>query len=139
VRSQLESKGVSFATDLDSELPAVLGDTVQLQQVVINLLLNAADSCGLVEATRRRVVVRTKVEHRLGRRWSVLSVVDTGTGIDSEIGPRIFAAFYTTKPDGLGMGLSISRSIVQGHEGKLTVAPNLPHGAIFSVALPALP
>ena len=139
VRSQFESKGVTLTTDLAQELPSVLGDPVQLQQVLINLLLNAADACRTLEMDRRRVVVSTMRQRRTEQSWSIASVADTGKGITAEVRTRIFDAFYTTKPEGLGMGLSISRSIVQSHRGELTVEPNLPHGTTFAVGLPSLP
>ncbi len=138
VRSQFETKGVWLETDLEPALPLILGDSVQLQQVFINLLLNAADACTSVDVDRRRVVVRTRVERRDGQAWSVATVADTGKGIDPAARARIFDAFYTTKAEGLGMGLSISRSIVHRHEGELTVSANAPSGATFAVRLPAL-
>jgi PAS domain S-box-containing protein len=139
VRSQFDSKGVSLETELDRELPSTRGDAVELQQVLINLLLNAVDACFAVEPKQRRVVIRTTTERRRGQAWSVVSVADTGNGIDSKVRTRIFDAFYTSKPHGLGMGLSISRSIVLRHDGELTVSPNPPRGASFSVSLPSLP
>jgi signal transduction histidine kinase len=117
----------------------ILGDSVQLQQVLINLLLNAADACRSVEASRRRVVIRTAIERRGGQAWSVASVADTGKGVQPELSAHIFDAFYTTKSDGLGMGLSISRTIVLRHDGELSVSPNLPNGTTFAVRLPSLP
>ena len=139
VRPQLESRGITLETELDQELRAIRGDSVQLQQVLINLLLNAADACSSLEADRRRVVARTATEHRDERTWSVAFVADTGKGIEPDLGARIFDAFTTTKPDGLGMGLSISRTIVQRHDGELSVSPNVPYGAAFAVRLPSLP
>jgi two-component system sensor kinase FixL len=101
-------------------------------------LLNAADACRSLETSRRRVVVRTTTERRGGQAWFVVSVADTGKGIQPEVRARIFDAFYTTKSDGLGMGLSISRTIVQRHDGELSVSPNRPNGATFAVRLPSL-
>jgi PAS domain S-box-containing protein len=139
LRLQFETRGVALETELDRELNPILGDSVQLQQVLINLLLNAADACRSLEAGRRRVAVRTATERHGGQTWSVASVVDSGKGIDAVLGARFFDAFYTTKSDGLGMGLSISRTIVQRHDGELTVSPNLPHGTTFAVRLRSLP
>lgn len=138
VRSQFETNGVVLETELDGEMRPILGDSVQLQQVLINLLLNAAEACRSVEAERRRVVVRTATEHRGGQTWSVASVADSGKGIDPDIGAQLFDAFYTTKSDGLGMGLSISRTIMLRHDGELTVSPNRPNGATFVLRLPSL-
>jgi two-component system sensor kinase FixL len=84
------------------------------------------------------VVVRTATEHRGGQTWSVASVADSGKGIDPDIGAQLFDAFYTTKSDGLGMGLSISRTIMLRHDGELTVSPNRPNGATFVLRLPSL-
>jgi PAS domain S-box-containing protein len=139
VRPQLESRGVALETELDRGVQPIRGDSVQLQQVLINLLLNAADACSSLDADRRRVVVRTATERRGGRTWCMTSIADTGKGIEPALGASIFDAFTTTKSDGLGMGLSISRTIVQRHDGELSVSPNLPSGAIFAVRLPSLP
>jgi PAS domain S-box-containing protein len=139
VRLQFEAKGVALDSELDRGLPAIRGDSVQLQQVLINLLLNAADACRGLEMERRRVLVRTATEQRGGHTWSVASVADTGKGIEPEVLAHIFDAFYTTKTDGLGMGLSISRSIALRHDGELVVSPNRPHGTTFTVRLPSLP
>ena len=87
----------------------------------------------------RRVTIRTMPERRNGALWSVASVTDTGKGIDHDVRTKIFDAFFTTKREGLGMGLSISRSIVLRHEGELTVDSNLPRGTTFAVSLPSLP
>ncbi len=138
VRPQFETEGVTLETQLGPEPLPILADSVQLQQVLINLLLNAADACRSLEAERRRVVVRTGTERRDGQIWSVASIADTGKGIDPDVGARIFDAFYTTKSDGLGMGLAISRSILLRHDGELTAAPNHPHGATFAVRVPAI-
>jgi predicted ATPase/signal transduction histidine kinase len=139
VRPQFDAKGVALEIELDRDLPSILGDSVQLQQVLINLLLNAADACRSLETERRRVVIRTATEPRGGETWSVASVADTGNGIEPAALARIFQAFYTTKSSGLGMGLSISRSIVLRHDGELVASHNLPNGAIFAVRLPSLP
>lgn len=109
VRPQFETKGVTLEIELDRDLPPIMGDSVQLQQVFINLLLNATDACRSLEAERRRVLVRTARERRGGQSRSVASVADTGKGIEPEVRARIFDAFYTTKSDGLGVGLSIRR------------------------------
>jgi predicted ATPase/signal transduction histidine kinase len=138
VKPQFEIKGVALETELEQQPLRILGDAVQLQQVLINLLLNAADACRSLETSRRRVVVRTTTERRGGQAWFVVSVADTGKGIQPEVRARIFDAFYTTKSDGLGMGLSISRTIVQRHDGELSVSPNRPNGATFAVRLPSL-
>jgi PAS domain S-box-containing protein len=138
VRSQFERHKVLLEAALAADLPAVLGDPVQLQQVLLNLLLNAADASKELGPERRRVLVRTAVERRDGGSWAIVAVDDAGKGIDPVAASRMFDAFYTTKPGGLGMGLSISRSIVARHEGELTAAANADHGATLSFRLPGL-
>jgi PAS domain S-box-containing protein len=137
VRSQFERRGVALETELDQELPPLLGDSVQLQQVLINLLLNAVEASRSMGAERSRVVIRTFTESRDGRLWSIASVADAGKGIDPDLRTRIFESFYTTRPEGLGMGLSISRSIVLRHGGELTVSENQPYGSTFVIRLPS--
>ncbi|AKU93819.1 Signal transduction histidine kinase CheA [Labilithrix luteola] len=137
VRSQFEREHVALDAEMRADVPTVLGDAVQLQQVVLNLLLNAADACRELGPERRRVAVRTSVEHGRGAAWVALVVTDTGKGIDPATAGRIFEAFYTTKPEGLGMGLSISRSIALRHGGQLTMAPNPDYGVTLSLRLPA--
>jgi C4-dicarboxylate-specific signal transduction histidine kinase len=140
VRSQLEGQRVVVDADLAVGLPEVLGDQVQLQQVLLNLLLNAVDACRDFPGTeRRRVRVRTVTEVEHGVLWVVVAVRDAGRGIEPEARGRLFDPFFSTKPAGLGMGLSISRSIVEHHGGRLTATPNERHGATFAFRLPALP
>jgi PAS domain S-box-containing protein len=140
VRSQFERHRVVLETALANDSPTVLGDAVQLQQVLLNLLLNAADACKDLGPERRRVMVRTAAERQEnGEGRAVVAVVDSGTGFGPTAAARIFEPFYTTKPSGLGMGLSISRSIVARHEGQLTAAPNADHGVTFSLSLPLRP
>jgi signal transduction histidine kinase len=121
---------------LAPELPRVLGDPVQLQQVVLNLVLNAADSCREVAAGRRVIDVRTEAATLRGRPAVLATVEDSGAGLLVDPA-RLFEAFYTTKANGLGMGLSISRSIVERHGGKLW-AEGRPAGALFGFTIPAI-
>ncbi len=120
--------GARLRTELAGDLPRVLGDRVELQQVVLNLLLNGLDAMHAVAGRPRELVVSTQREARNRVR---VAVQDTGSGIDPQLAERIFEAFYTTKRDGLGMGLSISRSIVEQHGGRLWAAPNDGPGTTF--------
>ncbi len=118
-------------TELARDLPRVVGDTVQLQQVVLNLLLNGLDAMHAVVGPRE-LVIRTQREASDGVR---VAVQDSGSGIDPELADRIFDAFYTTKSSGMGMGLSISRSIVEQHGGRLWAEPNDGPGTTFHFTL----
>jgi signal transduction histidine kinase len=111
-----------------------MGDRVQLQQVILNLLLHASDAMSGVDDRPRHLVIRTESE---GGKRVRLSVQDVGVGLNSESVDQLFAAFYTTKPEGMGMGLSISRSIIEGHQGRLWAAPNDGPGATFSFSIPS--
>jgi signal transduction histidine kinase len=139
VGPELGRHGTVLQTSLATGLPPVMGDRVQLQQVLLNLLLNAAEAVRDVPPERRRVVVRSTLEQREDGPWVVVAVEDAGVGFREEQAARLFEAFYTTKPDGLGMGLSISRSIIDGHRGRLWATANPGHGATFQFALPPMP
>jgi len=139
VSPELGRYGTVLQTSLATDLPPVMGDRVQLQQVLLNLLLNAAEAVRKVPPDRRRLVVRSTVERREDGPWAVVTVEDAGVGFKEEEAVRLFEAFYTTKPGGLGMGLSISRSIVEGHRGRLWATANPGHGATFHFALPGAP
>jgi PAS domain S-box-containing protein len=131
--TQLESAHVEVRTDLALEVPHVSGDRVQLQQVVLNLVLNAADALRSV-IDRERVLEIATGENLDGHVW--LSVRDNGTGADAEAFARLFDAFYTTKPEGMGVGLSISRSIVEAHGGRLWAERNAGAGLTFAFSVP---
>ena len=133
VRHELHRSGVSLRTRLADELPAVRGDRVQLQQVVLNLILNAIEATREIEGRARQVLIASRVER--GNDVHI-EVRDSGVGLALESRSRVFEAFYTTKQSGLGMGLSISKSIVEAHGGRISATPNSPHGAIFSFRLP---
>jgi PAS domain S-box-containing protein len=129
------SHDVSVRTQLDRSLPRVEGDPVQLQQVLLNLVVNAIEA---MSAVRDRPRLLTIASARGGSANSVLvEVRDSGTGLDPAGAAQVFNAFYTTKPDGIGIGLSISRSIVEAHGGRLWASRNEPHGAVFQLSLPA--
>ncbi|PYN59469.1 MAG: hypothetical protein DMD90_29265 [Candidatus Rokuibacteriota bacterium] len=119
--------------DLASKLPPVLGDRIQLQQVLLNLVMNAVEAMGTVTGRPRRLIIRSEPDD--DDHVSV-AVQDTGIGIAANHLDHVFSAFFTTKPGGMGMGLSISRSIIEAHGGQLWTTPNRPHGAVFHFALP---
>ncbi|HEX2546383.1 MAG TPA: ATP-binding protein, partial [Ramlibacter sp.] len=133
--AQARKGRVTVSTALAPDLPPVLGDKVQLQQVILNLAVNAVDAMREVPDGPRQLRVSTA--HREGE-GVTLSVEDTGPGIDAERLARVFEAFYTTKSQGLGMGLSICRSIVQAHGGRLWASPGAERGTVFRFTLPVL-
>src|SRR5439155_23017839 len=134
--SELQRNRVILRTELADDLPLVTGDRVQLQQVVLNLLRNASDAMSAVDDRPRHMVITTEREE--GDRVR-LTVQDAGVGLDPQAMDRLFEAFYTTKNDGMGMGLSISRSIIERHHGRLWAAPNDGPGATFSFSIPCAP
>jgi C4-dicarboxylate-specific signal transduction histidine kinase len=136
VGGEVQRKGVSLNTELAANLPAALGDRIQLQQVILNLAINATEAMTGFEDQPRRLVIQSK----LAESGEILvSVADSGPGIDPQQTAQLFAPFFTTKPDGIGMGLSISRSIIEAHGGRLWAIANQPRGAVFHFALPAAP
>ena len=132
--SELQRNGVIVREDLAENLPPVRGDRVQLQQVILNLLLNASDAMSDVYDRPRQLVIRTEREE--GNRVR-LGVQDAGIGFDAQTADKLFDAFYTTKTDGMGIGLSVSRSIIESHHGRIRATPNDGPGATFSFSLPA--
>jgi C4-dicarboxylate-specific signal transduction histidine kinase len=131
---EMLNQRVSLRTELASALPPVLGDRVQLQQVVINLVMNALEAMAPVTDRPREMLIRSQ---RDDSNEVLVAVRDSGTGIDAEKSERLFNAFFTTKPTGMGMGLSISRSIIAAHGGRLWASPNADHGATFQFTLPS--
>jgi PAS domain S-box-containing protein len=132
VRGQVSGHRASLHLDLTSA-PAVLGDRVQLQQVIINLIVNAVEAMDLVTGRPGDVVVRSRPE---GAGQVLVAVEDSGIGIDPDDAKRLFSAFYSTKPNGMGMGLSICRSIIENHGGRLWATSNAGPGATFQFTLP---
>jgi PAS domain S-box-containing protein len=132
LHSEATQYSISFRTDLAADLPQVMGDRVQLQQVLMNLMLNGIEAMKDVERKREVAIKSERAEdgHLL------VSVSDTGVGLPPEEVSQIYNAFFTTKPDGTGLGLSISRSIVESHGGRLWAAGNTPRGASFFFTLP---
>jgi C4-dicarboxylate-specific signal transduction histidine kinase len=135
MQADAASKGVAVQLRLQADLPAVDGDSVQMQQMVLNLLLNAVEAVSQNLSPPRLVTVRTAAEAE-GRTVS-LSVADNGPGIDPKTAERLFEAFFTTKPQGLGLGLSICRSIAEAHGGALSYPSAPGKSAEFCLRLPA--
>lgn len=133
VRSDLDNQGVLVRTELSEELPQVLADRVQLQQVIMNLIMNALDAMAALNGRAQVLRLRSEQSEPAG---IMLTVEDNGIGIDQKNAHRIFEAFFTTKSQGMGIGLSICRSIVEAHAGRLIASRADPHGAIFQVLLP---
>jgi C4-dicarboxylate-specific signal transduction histidine kinase len=133
VRGEVAGQGISVRTELSSELPQISVSRVQLQQVIANLVMNAVDAMSTVANRARVLRVKTGVNESMSL---LITVEDTGIGIDPNDFDRIFDPFYTTKSHGMGMGLSICRSIIEIHGGRLTVSPARPHGSVFQVSLP---
>jgi PAS domain S-box-containing protein len=134
--SDLQRNGVVHQLELAQDLPTITGDRIQLQQVLLNLLRNASDAMRDVHDRPRRLVISTGPED--GDRVRV-SVRDAGVGVDLQSMNRVLDAFYTTKSDGMGIGLSVSRSIIERHSGRLWVEPNDGPGATFSFSIPSGP
>jgi signal transduction histidine kinase len=132
--SELRQGGVVVREELPDDLPPVAGDRVQLQQVILNLLLNAADAMSGVDDRARELVVRTWHDEGVG---VCVSVQDSGVGFAPEDCERLFEAFYTTKAQGMGIGLSVSRSVIERHHGRLWAVRNEGPGATFSFSIPA--
>jgi signal transduction histidine kinase len=122
-------------SDLADELPTVTGDRIQLQQVVLNLLRNASDAMMGVDDRPRQLLIRTQRDSPDRVR---VTVRDAGVGLDRQSMDKLFDAFYTTKSGGMGIGLSVSRSIVERHQGRLWAEPNDGPGATFSFSIPLL-
>jgi len=132
----VRSHEVSLRIDLAAALPPVLADRIQLQQVLINFVINGIEAMASVDDRLRELVIRTQPHDD---DQVVVAVQDAGVGIDAQKTDQIFSAFYTTKPHGMGMGLSISRSIIEAHGGWLWATRNPNHGATFHFALPKMP
>jgi len=130
---ELQRNRVMAQTDLAGELPFVLGDRIQIQQVILNLIRNASDAMSAVDDRPRELLVKTERDESGAVR---LSVKDTGTGIGPEIDEKLFEAFHTTKGDGMGIGLSVSRSIMESHQGHLWAIRNEGQGATFIFSIP---
>jgi two-component system sensor kinase FixL len=132
-QTEMQRNGVRLQIRPADDLPLVSADRVQLQQVMINLIVNAIEAMGGVSDRPRELTIVSGIADARG---VFVEVQDTGPGLDPEKLDRLFQSFYTTKPDGIGMGLAISRSIVEAHGGRLSAAPNRPRGAVFRFTVP---
>jgi C4-dicarboxylate-specific signal transduction histidine kinase len=132
LRSEATRYKITVRMELAADLPPIMGDRVQLQQVLMNLIMNSIDAMKEVDGARELVVKSQRTE----KEEVLVSVSDTGVGLPPQQADQIFNAFFTTKPHGTGMGLRISRSIVESHGGRLWAADNSPRGASFHFALP---
>jgi PAS domain S-box-containing protein len=136
IRDEMAKNGISVRTQLAETLPAIQGDRVQLQQVILNLLINAVEAMsGMSEGLRELRISTAKTDSE----GVLVAVRDSGPGLAPEGLERLFEAFYTTKPGGLGMGLSICRSIIEAHGGQMSATTNVPQGAVFQFTIPARP
>jgi two-component system, LuxR family, sensor kinase FixL len=128
-------RGISLSVDPAPGLMEVSGDRIHLQQVLLNLIVNAMDVVASEPQERRRVLMRTRLSPQ---GHAELAVIDSGQGIDLNKLPRLFEAFYTTKPNGMGMGLSIARTIIEAHGGRIWAENSPSGGAAFLIALPSV-
>lgn len=133
LRGELERKHIRLSLDLAPSLPPVDGDSVQLQQVILNLVLNAADAMSELEDRPRELIVKTESDDHDRVR---LSVGDTGIGFEPGSQEKVFEPFFTTKSKGMGIGLAVSRAIVERHHGRLWAAPNSGPGVTFFMSFP---
>jgi len=131
--SELQRNRIVLRPDLAADLPAVLGDRIQVQQVILNLIRNGSDAMSTVDDRPRDLLIKTESDEGSGVR---LSVKDTGVGFDPQSEEQLFEAFYTTKGDGMGIGLSVSRSIMESHRGRLWAVRNEGPGATFLFSIP---
>jgi len=130
---ELQRGQVIVRTEFADNLPPIVGDRVQLQQVILNLVRNASDAMSAVKDRPRELTVRSE---RDGGDYVRLTVKDTGVGFGQEAADKLFQPFYTTKDDGMGIGLSLSRSIIEAHRGRLWATMNEGPGATFSFSIP---
>jgi signal transduction histidine kinase len=131
-QNEIEKQHILLITELDDDLPPIVGDRIQLQQVILNLIVNSIEAIGSTADGPRELKIKTLNSQAKGVH---LTVSDTGQGLPAGVSQEIFNAFYTTKPRGMGMGLAVSRSIVEAHGGSISARPNEPRGAIFQITL----
>jgi signal transduction histidine kinase len=134
--SDLQRSRIELQSQLAEDLPSIAGDRIQLQQVLLNLLRNASDAMTDISDRPRQVLIRTERE---GEDRVRVSVRDNGVGVDPESMNKLLHAFYSTKSDGMGIGLSVSSSIIERHHGRLWAEPNEGPGATFSFSIPRRP
>jgi signal transduction histidine kinase len=133
-RGEILKNGVTLETQLAEDLTSIRGDRVQLQQVIINLVMNAIEAMTAVDEAARNLQI---VSSKHGEDRIAVTVRDSGPPLESESVDRFFEAFYSTKSTGMGMGLSICRSIIEAHEGRIWATANVPRGATLHITLPA--
>jgi C4-dicarboxylate-specific signal transduction histidine kinase len=133
VAMEADSKQVTVHTTLHASIPRVHVDRIQIQQVLLNLIVNAMQAMSIPAILERRLAITSELDFTNG---VVVGVHDSGPGIEIERPDELFEAFYTTKADGLGMGLAICRTIIESHGGRIWAGPNSPRGAVFRFALP---
>ena len=133
VGAEAQRNRVVMRTELSNDLPLILGDRIQLQQVILNLIMNAIEATRGVDQTQREVFV---VSRKDGLKGALVEVQDSGAGLEGLALDRLFDPFYTTKPDGMGIGLAVSRTIIESHGGQLRALPNVSKGAVFQFRLP---
>ena len=131
-RPETERRQTAVVTELADDLPHVLGDRVQLQQVLLNLVMNSLDAMSAIKDGLRELRIKTCESSEC----VLIQVLDSGPGLEPQHAQSIFDPFFTTKKDGIGMGLTISRSIVEAHGGRLWADRKRPHGAILNFTLP---
>ena len=134
--SEIQNNHISLRTQFSNGLPLILGDRVQLQQVILNLILNAIEAMNGVTDDSRELLIKTAADNSNA---VLVAIHDTGPGLEPGKIDNLFDAFYTTKRDGMGMGLAISRSIIEAHVGRIWAEPNTPRGAVFQFTLPMSP
>jgi signal transduction histidine kinase len=132
-RWELRKREVSVQTELANSIPTILGDRVQLQQVILNLILNSMEAMTPVKDRPRILSIKSQLQRTNDVE---VSFYDTGVGLDPTSVERVFDAFFTTKSNGTGMGLSICRSILEAHNGRIFATPRVPYGAVFQFSLP---
>ncbi|MGO7738681.1 ATP-binding protein [Rhizobium johnstonii] len=131
----MREKFIVLEARLTPELPSVSGDRIQLQQVILNMVLNGIEAMAEIEGRPRRLLVRTAL---VSEDMLTLSILDAGVGIAADAADKMFEPFFTTKRNGMGIGLSISRSIIENHGGRMWAVPNDGPGATFAFSLPSL-
>jgi C4-dicarboxylate-specific signal transduction histidine kinase len=136
VRHELTGRRIELETVLPRDLSPVLGDRIQLQQVLLNLVINSIEAMNKVPEDRRQLCIEAQPHVSEDKPFVLVTVTDSGLGLKPEDVPKLFESFYTTKAEGMGMGLAISRSIVEGHGGRLWAIPNPDFGATFQFTVP---
>ena len=136
VSGDLRQRCIELSLELAPTLPDIRGDNIQLQQVLLNLIKNATEAMGEIVNGERTLRIQSRQSELDGKPAVVVEVSDTGVGFSGNDNCRLFDAFHTTKPQGMGMGLWISRSIVESHHGRLTASTNNGPGATFVIMLP---